>query len=47
MSKLIIMSGPAGSGKSTWANLYAFNNPNTLVLSTDELRLEILLFKEQ
>lgn len=38
MSKLILMSGVAGSGKSTWANNYAKNNINTLILSTDEIR---------
>lgn len=41
MSKLIIMSGPAGSGKSTWANKYVEENINTLILSTDVLRLEL------
>lgn len=38
MKKLIIMSGPAGSGKSTWAENYADENENTVVLSTDFLR---------
>ena len=41
MNKLIIMSGVAGSGKSTWANNYAQNNANTLVLSTDEIRYQL------
>lgn len=41
MSKLIVMSGPAGSGKSTWAENYAKENLNTLILSTDNLRLEL------
>lgn len=41
MNKLIIMSGVAGSGKSTWANNYAQNNANTLILSTDEIRQKL------
>jgi predicted kinase len=39
------MSGPAGSGKSTWAQNYAKENFNVLILSTDELRQ--LLFHTQ
>jgi len=37
-SKLIIMSGPAGSGKSTWALNYKMTNLNVEILSTDDLR---------
>lgn len=39
--KAILMSGIAGSGKSTWANHYIQNNQNTVVISTDALRYEL------
>lgn len=41
MSKLIILSGPAGSGKSTWANNYKKENSNTVIVSSDETRKSI------
>lgn len=39
--KAILMSGIAGSGKSTWANKYASEHVNTVVVSTDALRYEL------
>lgn len=39
-TKLYILVGVPGSGKSTYANKY-LKNSNTVVLSSDELRLEM------
>lgn len=41
MSKLIVLSGIPGAGKSTWATDYASKHNNTIVLSTDALRFEL------
>lgn len=41
MSKLIVLSGVAGVGKSTWAAKYATEHPNTIIVSTDALRYEL------
>ncbi len=41
MKKLIVLTAPPGSGKSTWVKKYQKNNPNTFVLSSDDLRVEI------
>ena len=41
MSRLVIMSGPAGSGKSTWAEKYANENENTIIVSSDSIRYEL------
>ena len=41
MSKLIIISGVAGSGKSTYAEKYVSTHSNTLILSTDSIRFEL------
>lgn len=38
---LIIMCGPQGSGKSTWAKKYVSENPNIIYLSTDDIWLSI------
>lgn len=42
MSKLIIMSGPAGCGKSTWAKKYLEKYPNTALVSRDKIRFSLL-----
>lgn len=39
--KALLMSGPAGSGKSTWAKEYIKNNLNTIIISSDEIRYEL------
>lgn len=39
MSKLIILYGLPGSGKSTYSNEYCKNNPNTIHLNRDSIRL--------
>lgn len=38
MSKLYITIGLIGSGKSTWAKKFAIENPNTKIVSGDDLR---------
>jgi len=38
MNKLIIMCGVIGSGKSTWVRKYLETNPDTLVISKDDIR---------
>lgn len=38
---LIMTIGVQGSGKSTWAKKFAFENPDVLYLSTDKLRAEL------
>lgn len=42
MCKLIIMSGPAGCGKSTWAKNYVEKYPNTILVSRDKIRFSML-----
>lgn len=39
MAKLIMMKGLPGSGKTTWAKEYQKNNPGTIRVNKDELRL--------
>lgn len=41
MRKLIVLSAPPGCGKSTWAKRYIKNNPNTVIISSDEIRYEL------
>ena len=41
MRKLIVLSAPPGSGKSTWAKKYIAKNPNTVIISSDEIRYEL------
>lgn len=41
MSKLILMSGVAGSGKSTYADRYAREHDNFIIISTDDTRYEL------
>ena len=38
MATLIMMVGPAGSGKSTWIQEYLQTHPKFVVVSTDDLR---------
>lgn len=40
MGKVFILVGVPASGKSTWAENYIGNHPNTLILSSDVLRKE-------
>lgn len=42
MSKLYVMCGIAGSGKSTMAEKIKNSNPHTIIISSDELRRELL-----
>lgn len=39
--KAILMSGPAGSGKSTWAEKYKKVNNNTIIISSDVVRYDL------
>lgn len=39
--KVILLSGIAGSGKSTWALNYVKDHLNTAILSTDEVRYDL------
>ena len=39
--KATLLSGIAGSGKSTWAEYYVKNNINTVIISTDAIRYEL------
>ena len=38
MPKLIVMCGPAGSGKSTWAREYVQTHAGYSIVSTDAIR---------
>src|SRR4051812_47792455 len=38
MRKIIMTKGLPGSGKSTWAREYQQKNPNTVLVSKDDLR---------
>ena len=42
MSKLFIMSGPAGCGKSTWAQNYINEHPECRWVSRDKIRFSFL-----
>lgn len=35
------MSGPAGSGKSTWAKDYITSHPNTVIVASDAVRYDL------
>lgn len=37
----ILMSGPAGAGKSTWAKKFVESHSNVAILSTDEIRYQL------
>lgn len=39
--KLIVLSGIPGSGKSTYAQNYLSNHPNTYIVASDQIRLEL------
>jgi len=39
--KAILMSGPAGSGKSTWASNYIASHNNTVIVSSDSTRFNM------
>ena len=41
MATFILLSAIPGSGKSTWAAAYAKAHPNTYIVSSDDLRIEI------
>ncbi len=41
MKKLIILTAIPGAGKTTWALNHQKNNPNTFIVSSDEIRLEL------
>ena len=41
MKTLIVLSAPPGSGKSTWAKLFAESHPNTYIISSDAIRYEL------
>lgn len=41
MKKVVLTSGPRGAGKSTYINNYVKQNPETIILSRDELLIEL------
>ena len=41
MKRLIVLSAPPGSGKSTWAKEYKRNHPDTYIISSDKIRFEL------
>lgn len=41
MKTLILLSAIPGSGKSTWSKRFIAKHPNTVIVSSDELRLEL------
>ena len=41
MKKLIVLSAPPGSGKSTWAKAYQETHEDTYIISSDEIRYEL------
>lgn len=41
MKTMILLSAIPGSGKSTWAKRFQAKHPNTHIISSDELRLEL------
>ncbi len=42
MKTLILMTAVPGAGKSTWANEYQQSHPRTFIISSDEIRKELL-----
>lgn len=41
MKTFILLSAPAGSGKSTWAEQYRLTHKNVFIVSSDQLRKEL------
>ncbi len=41
MKTLIMLSAIPASGKSTWAKEYQENHPNTYIVSSDDVRMEV------
>ena len=41
MKTFILLAAVAGCGKSTWANNFKKDHPNTFIVSSDELRKEL------
>ena len=41
MKTLIMLSAIPASGKSTWANKYQATHPNTYIVNSDEVRMEV------
>lgn len=41
MKKLYILSGIPGSGKSSWSQNFKNEHPNTFVISSDDIRMEL------
>ena len=41
MKTLIMLTAIPASGKSTWAKEYQKNHPNTYIISSDEVRMEV------
>ena len=41
MKTLIMLSAVPASGKTTWANEYKKNNPNTYIVNSDDIRMEV------
>ena len=41
MKTLIMLSAIPASGKSTWAKRYTEEHPNTYILNSDEIRMEV------
>ena len=41
MKTLIMLSAFPASGKSTWAKWFKENNPNTVILNSDDIRMEV------
>lgn len=41
MTQIIVTRGLPGSGKSTWAQVYAQTNPNHAIVERDELRMQL------
>ena len=41
MKTLIMLSAIPASGKSTWAKEYQQNNPNTYIVNSDDIRMEV------
>lgn len=46
MNKIIILVGVSGSGKSTWAFNYVKENPNTIIISRDNIRMLLYGYNE-